>query len=131
MPKIVLTAATCLTFRREDPMRSTNPYCRARIVSALVLGALLAGCSDMYWDRRENISLATGDAVATNRVVHMIDPWPPMSTQKNLAFDGTRAQAAAERYRNNRVTPPVNVTTSSANYQQIQQQANSVANNQR
>lgn len=109
-------------------MRSTNPYCRPGLVSALMLGAMLAGCSDMYWDRRENISLATGEAVAANKVVHMIDPWPPMSTQKNLAFDGTRAQAAAERYRNNRVTPPVNVTTSSANYQQIQQQANSAAN---
>ena len=112
-------------------MRSINPLSRAGILVALMLGTMLAGCADMYWDRRENISLATGDAVASNKVVHMIDPWPPMSTQKNLAFDGTRAQAAAERYRNNRVTPPVNVTTSSANYQQIQQQANSVTNNQR
>lgn len=96
---------------------------------ALMLGTMLAGCSDMYWDRRESISLATGDGVAANKVVQMIDPWPPMSTQKNLAYDGTRAQAAAERYRKNRVTPPVNVTTSSVNYQQIQQQANSAANN--
>jgi hypothetical protein len=96
-----------------------------------MLGTMLAGCSDMYWDRRESISLASGEAAATNKVVQMIDPWPPMSTQKNLAFDGTRAQAAAERYRNNRVTPPVNVTTSSVNFQQAQQQANSAANNQR
>jgi ABC-type uncharacterized transport system auxiliary subunit len=110
-------------------MRSINPPCRAAIAVALLLGAMLAGCSDMYWDRRESISLATGDAVATNKVVHMIDPWPPMSTQKNLVFDGTRAQAAAERYRNNRVIRPVNVTTSSANYQQIQQQANPAPNN--
>jgi hypothetical protein len=110
-------------------MRSINPPYRAAIPVALLLGAMLAGCSDMYWDRRENISLATGDAVASNKVVHMIDPWPPMSTQKNLAFDGTRAQAAAERYRNNRVIRPVNVTTSSANYQQIQQQANPAPNN--
>jgi hypothetical protein len=110
-------------------MRSTNPLSRAGILVALMLGTMLAGCSDMYWDRRENISLATGDAVANNKVVHMIDPWPPMSTQKNLAFDGTRAQAAAERYRNNRVIRPVNVTTSSANYQQIQQQANPAPNN--
>jgi hypothetical protein len=110
-------------------MRSINPYYRAGTLGALIIGTMLAGCSDMYWDRRESISLASGDAVAANKAVHMIDPWPPMSTQKNLAFDGTRAQAAAERYRNNRVTPPVNVTTSSVNYQQIQQQANSAANN--
>jgi hypothetical protein len=82
----------------------------------------------MYWDRRDSISLATGDAAATNKVVHMIDPWPPMSSQKNLTFDGNRAQAATERYRTNRVTPPVNVTTSSANYQKAQQQANTTAN---
>jgi hypothetical protein len=112
-------------------MRSINPLRRAAIPVALLLGTMLAGCSDMYWDRRESISLASGDAVATNKVVHMIDPWPPTSTQKNLAFDGTRAQAAAERYRNNRVTPPVNVTTSSVNYQQAQQQANSAASNQK
>jgi hypothetical protein len=109
-------------------MPSTDTHSRIGIASALLLGSMLAGCSDMYWDRRENISLATGDAVAGNKVVHMIDPWPPMSVQKNIAYDGTRAQAAAERYRNNRVTPPVNVTTSSANYQQVQQQAISAAN---
>lgn len=108
-------------------MRSIDGHGRLRLVAAVTLAAMLAGCSDMYWDRREAISLASGDAVAGNKVVHMVDPWPPMSTQKNLAFDGSRAQAAAERYRLNRVTPPVNVTTSSANYQQIQQQAASAA----
>ena len=110
-------------------MRSIDGYGRLRLLAAVTLAAMLAGCSDMYWDRREAISLASGDAVAGNKVVHMVDPWPPMSTQKNIAFDGTRAQAAAERYRLNRVTPPVNVTTSSANYQQAQQQAASAATN--
>ena len=110
-------------------MRSIDGFGRLRLEAALTLAGLLAGCSDMYWDRREAISLASGDAVAGNKVVHMVDPWPPMSTQKNIAFDGTRAQAATERYRLNRVTPPVNVTTSSANYQQIQQQAASAATN--
>jgi len=108
-------------------MRSTKTNKQARIAFAVTLAAMLAGCSDTYWDRRESISLATGDAVAGNKVVHMIDPWPPMSTEKNIAFDGTRAQAAAERYRKNRVIPPTPVTTSSAAYQAQQQAAAAAA----
>lgn len=108
-------------------MRSTNNKKYTRIAFGITLGAMLAGCSDSYWDRREGISLASGDAVAGNKVVHMTDPWPPMSTDKNIAFDGNRAQAAAERYRKNRVIPPTPVTTSSAAYQAQQAAAAAAA----
>ena len=30
----------------------------------------------MYLDRRDTVSFAAGDAVATNKVTHMVDPWP-------------------------------------------------------
>ena len=49
-----------------------EPIALARLCSATTV----AGCSDMYYDRRETISLGAGDAVATNKVTHMIDPWP-------------------------------------------------------
>jgi len=89
-----------------------------------VAGALLAGCSsDIYFDRRETVSLGANDAVETNKVVHMVDPWPRQSANRNLAFNGERIQAAHERYRHNRVTTPVNVTTSSVAYQKAQQDA--------
>ena len=90
-------------------------------------GAALGGCSDIYYDRRESISLGAGDAVATNEVTQMVDPWPAESRNRNIAFNGQRMQAAVERYRQNRVTPPVNATTSSAGYQAVQQAATAAA----
>jgi hypothetical protein len=83
---------------------------------ALTASVALAGCSDIYFDRRESISLSAGDAVMTNEVTHMVDPWPPHSADRNIAFNGEKMQAAVERYRTNQVTPPVNATTSSAGY---------------
>jgi hypothetical protein len=98
------------------------------IIPVLVLGTLLGGCSSYYYDRRETVALAAEDAVATNRIVQMVDPWPPWSANKNIAFNGDKMQTAVERYRTNRVIPPVNATTSSVQYQRAQQAANVVAN---
>ena len=92
---------------------------------ALVIGALLAGCSDIYYDRRDTIALSTGDAVAANRVAQMVDPWPPASADRNVPANGEKMQAAVERYRQGRVIQPVNATTSSVAYQAAQQAANS------
>jgi len=88
------------------------------VTAAALLSAALAGCSDIYFDRRDGVSIASGDAVFTNRVTHMIDPWPPASANRNIAYSGERMQAAAERYRTGRVIPPVPMTTSSAQYGQ-------------
>jgi hypothetical protein len=101
---------------------------RTKALAAVVaLGAIVGGCSDIYWDRRETISLGANDAVETNKVVHMVDPWPPYSANRNIAFNGERIQAAHERYRHNRVTTPVNVTTTSTAYQKAQQDAAAAA----
>jgi hypothetical protein len=108
--------------------RSKTEKCAA-LAAALAGALLLSGCgySELAVERRDTVSRYSGDAVATNRVVHMIDPWSPASGQRDIAFNGERAVAAIERYRTNRVTPPVNITTSSANYQQVQQSAASAA----
>jgi hypothetical protein len=83
---------------------------------ALIAATALAGCSDLYFDRRESIQLSAGDDVYSNQVTHMVDPWPAQSANRNIAFDGQKMQSAVERYRTNKVTPPVNATTSSAGY---------------
>ena len=57
----------------------------------------------MYLDRRDTVSFGAGDAVATNKVTHMVDPWPPRAGDRNIAFDGERAAMAAERYRTDKV----------------------------
>ena len=97
---------------------------------AVVLGLALSGCSDLYHDRRDAISLVSGEAMAANRVTHTIDPWPPHAENRNIAYNGERAATASERYRTGRVIPPVNATTSSAAYSQAAQQAQSTANSQ-
>jgi hypothetical protein len=93
----------------------------------LILTAVLAGCSDLYYDRRETIALGAKDAVATDQIEQMIDPWPRHSENRNIAFNGEKMQTAVQRYRTNKVVAPVNVTTSSAAYQAAQQSAAAAA----
>jgi len=93
-------------------------------VHAFALGALLSvlgGCSPYgeYLDRRDTIALSGGNAVATDAVTHMVDPWPLESANRNIAFNGAKMQTAMERYRTGRVIPPRGVGTSSA-YQDAQ-----------
>jgi hypothetical protein len=94
------------------------------------LAVTLAGCSDVYYDRRDTLTLHSGEAMAANRVTMTIDPWPAASGDRNIAYNGVKAATAAERYRTGRVIPPVNATTSSAAYAAAQQQAQSTADNQ-
>ena len=85
---------------------------RRGIAAALLLGALLAGCSDVYFDRRDTIALGGGDSVASNQVAEMVDPWPAHSNDKNLTFNGERMQRAVECYRIDKVTQPVDLDPS-------------------
>ena len=98
------------------------------IVATALLSAMLGGCSEYYFDRRDGVTLHSGEAMAANRVTMMIDPWPAASGNRNIAYNGEKAAVAAERYRTGRVIPPVNVTTSSAAYVAAQQQAQSTVN---
>jgi hypothetical protein len=89
---------------------------RSLAVMALAATTVLAGCTDMYLDRRDTVSFGAGDAVAVNKVTQMVDPWPARAGDRNISFDGERMQAAAERYRTNRVTPLSTAGTSSVQY---------------
>jgi len=99
------------------------------IVATALLGAMLGGCSEYYFDRRDTITLYSGDAVASNRVTQMIDPWPVASGRNNIAYSGEKAAIAAERYRTGRIIQPVNATTSSAAYVGAQQPAPATVSN--
>jgi hypothetical protein len=92
--------------------------CRLRIeravcaaAAAVTLGAMLAGCSDIYYARRDTIALSGGDAVAANAAEQTVDPWPPHSGDANIPFNGQKMQSAVERYRTNKVTPPADPQT--------------------
>lgn len=98
-----------------------------RLLGAMTLAAALTGCSDIYFDRREHIVPYAGDAMAANRVTHMVDPWPPSSANRNIVFNGEVMENAVARYREGRVIPPVNATTSSIAYAKAQATAANAA----
>ena len=93
------------------------------IAAMVVIATAVAGCSEIYFDRRETVALSAGDAVATNKVTQTIDPWPRASANNRIAFNGRRLQAAQDRYNRGKVITPVLPTLVSKDYQQIQQQA--------
>jgi hypothetical protein len=102
---------------------------KAFALAGLLAGATaLSGCSDIYFDRREGIAPWSGNAVQQNKIVQMVDPWPPSSANRNIAFNGEVMQRAQERYREGYVIPPVNATTSSVAYANAKQNAASAAN---
>ena len=74
----------------------SRPRTNAAAILAVVLGTALAGCSDIYYDRRESIAAHAGDSVMTNQVTHMVDPWSRASANRNLAFNGERMQGARQ-----------------------------------
>ena len=100
---------------RSDKMRI--------IAGAVLLASILAGCSDIYYDRRETVSFAAGDALASAQAVHTVDPWPPASANRNVPGYGPRVAGAIERYRTGQIIQPKGTGTSSVNYapQQTQQ----------
>lgn len=75
-------------------------------LGGIALGFALGGCSDMYFDRREAVDPGAGDAVAANKAMQTVDPWPAQSGNTNIAFNGQRMQSAMEHYRTNTVVPP-------------------------
>jgi len=87
---------------------------RMRLVGgAVLLASALAGCSDIYYDRRETVTFAAGDATATAQAVQVIDPWPPAAYNRNIAYNGPRVAGAVERYRTGKIIEPKGTGTSS------------------
>lgn len=98
----------------------TNPRACVSAVGLLV-ASTLAGCSGLYTQRQDTIALSAGDAIEANKVQQIYDPWPARSGNTNIPGNGQKMQSAIERYRTNRVTPPVNPTTSAVeNYNEAQ-----------
>jgi hypothetical protein len=76
---------------RDIKRRSLAPLSLAAIC------VLVTACQD-YAARRDTIAFHAGEAVAYNKAVHTIDPWPAASRRTDLDFDGERAVRVMERY---------------------------------
>ena len=83
-----------------------------RTAAGVLLAAMLAGCSDIYYDRRDTVAFGANDAVATALATQTIDPWPPASANRHIAANGVVVQSAVERYRTCQVIQPKGTTTS-------------------
>jgi hypothetical protein len=85
---------------------------RLGVASIALAGLLLAACSDIYYDRRDTVTFQAGDAAAVNRVTHAVDVWPQAAGYRNIVTSGEKIQRGVERYRTDKVTPPVGMDTS-------------------
>src|SRR4051794_40347512 len=93
---------------------------RSRGITVAVLAAttMVGACTDMYLDRPDTVSFEASNASAANKAIQTIDPSPVYGARQDIADDGERAAAAAERYRTNKVTQPTGIGTSSVKYDQ-------------
>jgi len=92
---------------------------RSITIAALAATTMLGACTDMYLDRRETVSFEAGNASAANKAIQTIDPWPVYAAHQNIAYDGERMQAAAERYRTGKTVPLSSASTSSVKYEPV------------
>ena len=77
----------------------------SRHLMLVLTAATLAGCSE-YLDRTDTMSPQSGNALQTDKLTHMADPWPAVSANRNIAFDGAVSQAAMTRSRTGHVIRP-------------------------
>ncbi len=92
----------------RDPLIATMQFAMLATVavSMLTLGACRERRYGEYLHPRDTISLSAGDAVAQNKAVHTIDPWPAHSRNPNHVTDGKRMMVGMERYQKNESLEP-------------------------
>jgi hypothetical protein len=65
-----------------------------------VLSLGLSACEhDRYADRRDQVSFGSGDAIAANKAIQIIDPWPRAANTIEHGMSGEQAEAAMRKMR--------------------------------
>ncbi|MBS0535012.1 MAG: hypothetical protein JSR72_13220 [Proteobacteria bacterium] len=88
-----------------------NKMKASRHLAIILAAASLAGCSE-YLDRTDTMSRQSGNAIQTEKLTQMVDPWPVASAERNIAFDGAVMEAGMTRYRTGRVIQPRGLNSS-------------------
>jgi hypothetical protein len=79
----------------------------ALLASASMLGGCVFDPEDERYVRRSDfITLGAGNAVAHNKAVQTINPWPSWSSNDRINMDGDKAYLAIRRYKEDKVKPP-------------------------
>ena len=88
------------------------------VTSLLAAAVCVAGCSSdhihEYRAHSDRVTAGAGDAMASNRAVHTVDPWPYYSQKTQIDMDGKRAQVAVRRYQSNTSNKPQSLSSGSS-----------------
>ena len=69
----------------------------AFVTALLAMVGLTTSCHE-YRQRIDSINLSPGEAVAHNKAVHTVDPWPPEAFRKRHNTSGKRIAVGAGHY---------------------------------
>ena len=102
------------TTKRGDMTYTSKDRLKLATVGAqfAVIVVALSWCSE-YELRKDSITFEHGNAIAHNIAVQTIDPWPAHVDNTRIDVDGQRVLIAVERYKANKVIPPVGLPTQS------------------
>lgn len=99
-------------------IRRNTQYTRVELVMAFAIilaMVMLGGCAERKYGRylhaRDTISLGAGDAVAYNKAVQTIDPWPVYARKNHQTTNGKRMHLGMTRYQENKSIEPVGMST--------------------
>jgi hypothetical protein len=94
----VMPKASCSRRRATSSIcrRSAMRLDRLAWIAAVAAALAGSGCHHAYIARRDGVTFQAGDAVAANKVVHVIDPRPASASSAVLPARGAQAVAAIE-----------------------------------
>jgi hypothetical protein len=78
-----------------------------------LLGLAVTACDATNYGDSRMTAPGYGNSVHQNSAVMIIDPQPVTAANTEIDLDGRRDALAIERYRQNKVIPPVELKTSS------------------
>jgi hypothetical protein len=80
-------------------------------IGVALLAISLAACDHSMYRSSATPIPGYGNAIRQNNSVMIIDPQPATAANTDLDLDGRRAGIAIERYRQNKVIPPIPQST--------------------
>ncbi|MCX2725651.1 hypothetical protein [Roseibium salinum] len=68
-----------------------------KVIAGLAIATLVSGCAD-YMNRRDTVTLGSGNAMEANIGIHTITPFPAAAAHTYIPGDGRAVLTAQGRY---------------------------------